>query len=181
MPKGKSDIRIAWDATNSMLNAVLWAPNVGLPTVDTVARSLNLHVWSGDLAYGEMFHNYMLHPDLIPYAGVNISTLLYSESDATCFHQWEQLVTGLRSSSYLSTKASLWRGKLVRGNCLCPKTPLQWDIVVLNMPGNIDYQLMVSKVYKLNNMSGQVANNFVTYFDNARAMGNLEAACYSVL
>eukprot|EP00957_Ditylum_brightwellii_P146493 11153390-Ditylum_brightwellii.AAC.1 len=87
----------------------------------------------------------------------------------------------LQPSLYLSVKASLWGDELVRGNCLCPKNPLCWDIVVLNMPGDVYYQPMVSKVYKLNNLTGCVVNDFITYVNDARAMGNSEAACYAVL
>eukprot|EP00957_Ditylum_brightwellii_P059380 4508332-Ditylum_brightwellii.AAC.1 len=38
-----------------------------------VAGAMGLQTWSGDLDYGEMFHNYKLHPDLRPYADVDAS------------------------------------------------------------------------------------------------------------
>jgi len=34
--KGPTDIRMVYDATRSGLNATLWSPNFGLPTVETL-------------------------------------------------------------------------------------------------------------------------------------------------
>jgi len=35
VPKGLDDIRMVYDGMRSGLNTALWAPNFGLPTVDT--------------------------------------------------------------------------------------------------------------------------------------------------
>ena len=36
VPKGLGDIRVVYDASKSFLNSSLWAPNFGLPTINTV-------------------------------------------------------------------------------------------------------------------------------------------------
>jgi hypothetical protein len=41
VPKGKSDIRMVYDATKSGLSDSLWAPSFGLPTVDSTLRLID--------------------------------------------------------------------------------------------------------------------------------------------
>lgn len=41
VPKGDQDIRMVYDATKSRLNSCLWAPNFGLPTVNTLTQNVN--------------------------------------------------------------------------------------------------------------------------------------------
>lgn len=55
VPKGDSDVRMVYDATRSNLNACLWAPNFGMPTVEILLRGINEESWMGDLDIGEMF------------------------------------------------------------------------------------------------------------------------------
>jgi hypothetical protein len=64
VPKGEQDIRMVYDASRSKLNEALWAPNFGLPTVDTLVRGIDEGTWLGDIDIGEMFLNFMLHPSL---------------------------------------------------------------------------------------------------------------------
>jgi hypothetical protein len=46
--KGDQDIRMVYDASKSDLNSSLWAPSFGLPTVDTLTRSVEPYFWMGD-------------------------------------------------------------------------------------------------------------------------------------
>eukprot|EP00957_Ditylum_brightwellii_P203304 15334093-Ditylum_brightwellii.AAC.1 len=50
--KGTDDIRMVYDATKCGLNNAVWAPNLGLPTVDSVARILVNKFWSRDIDVG---------------------------------------------------------------------------------------------------------------------------------
>jgi len=72
VPKGESDVRMVYDATRSNLNASLWAPNFGLPMVDSLLRGVNEGTWMGDLDIGEMFLNFCLHPKLQKLCGVDL-------------------------------------------------------------------------------------------------------------
>jgi hypothetical protein len=72
VPKGESDVRMVYDATRSNQNASLWAPNFGLPTVDSLLQGVNEGTWIGDLDIGEMFLNFCLHPKLQKLCGVDL-------------------------------------------------------------------------------------------------------------
>jgi hypothetical protein len=72
VPKGDQDIRLVYDASKSGLNLSLWAPNFGLPTVDTLTRGVTESFWMADLDIGEMFLNFPLHPDLRPLCGIDV-------------------------------------------------------------------------------------------------------------
>ena len=73
VPKGDDDIRVVYDASKSGLNVALWAPNFGLPTIDTVLRSVGFNSWMGDADFGEHFLNFPLDKGLRPYAGVDVT------------------------------------------------------------------------------------------------------------
>eukprot|EP00957_Ditylum_brightwellii_P126202 9621621-Ditylum_brightwellii.AAC.1 len=60
VPKGKDGICMVYDASKSGLNNALWAPNFGLPTVDSIIRMADSDSWFGDIDVGEMLHNYPL-------------------------------------------------------------------------------------------------------------------------
>eukprot|EP00957_Ditylum_brightwellii_P142521 10858608-Ditylum_brightwellii.AAC.1 len=62
VPKGEHDTRIVCDTSKCSLNNALWAPNFGLPNVDSVEHTLDLDLWFGDVDIGEIFLNYPLHP-----------------------------------------------------------------------------------------------------------------------
>jgi hypothetical protein len=75
VPKGADDIQMVYNGTSSGLNAVLWAPHFGLPVMQHTLRSLLPGYYQCDMDVGEMFLNYWLHPDLRPYAGVDVTHL----------------------------------------------------------------------------------------------------------
>ena len=56
--KGEDNIKIVYEATKSLLNESIWAPNFFLPTVDSVLRNAETTTWYGDIDLGEMFLNY---------------------------------------------------------------------------------------------------------------------------
>jgi hypothetical protein len=76
VPKGNSDIRLVYDASESGLNKCLWSPSFHLPTVDALIRSMDSESWMGDLDLGEMFHNFPLDIHLRPYCGIDMPPLL---------------------------------------------------------------------------------------------------------
>ena len=70
--KSEDDIRIVDDATKSLLNESIWAPNFFLRTV-SVLRNAETTTWYGDIDLGEMLLNYFLDEKLRPYAGVDVT------------------------------------------------------------------------------------------------------------
>ena len=73
VPKGFADIRVVYDATKSLLNISLWAPNFSLPTIDTVLRAADFMSWFGDADLGEHFLNFLLDERLRSSAGVDVT------------------------------------------------------------------------------------------------------------
>ena len=69
--KGADDIRLVYNGTSCGLNSVLWAPWFTVPTVNTLLRTVEAGTFMGDGDIGDQFHNFMLHPSLQSFVGVN--------------------------------------------------------------------------------------------------------------
>ena len=75
VPKGDSDFGMVCDGSRSGFNESIWAPWFALPTVETMTRTVVPDGWCGDREFGEMFLNFMLHPESRVYCGVDLSQL----------------------------------------------------------------------------------------------------------
>ena len=165
VPKGADDIRMVYDATKCGLNAALWAPNFGLPTIDTVLRNADDGTWFGDIDLGEMFLNYFLDEELRSYCGLDLREKF---SDATSYERWERALMGLRLSPYLCTQNFAWSCDCIKGHRLEESNPLRWDEVKLNLPGSPEFDPKQPWVYKWDSTSQQLAAFFVSYMDDIR-------------
>ena len=177
--KGEDDIRIVYDATKSLLNESIWAPNFFLPTVDSVLRNADTNTWYGDIDLGEMFLNYFLDEKLRPYAGVDVSGIrellvdhfheLPGEDKRRLVMRWERNLMGLSSSPYNSTRTFAWSEDFIRGDRHDPANPLRWDRVVLNLIGSENYDPAEPDVYKYDDINKKPAAFFETYVDDIRS------------
>ena len=84
--KGLDDIQMVYNGTSCGLNNALWSPHFGLPTVQHTLRSLLPGYFQCDMDAGEMFLNFHLHPDVQPYAGVDVT---HVRSPAGRGQRWE--------------------------------------------------------------------------------------------
>jgi len=102
VPTGDQDIHMVYDASTSGLNSSLWAPSFGLPTVDTLTRSVEPYFWMGGLDIGEMFLSFSLHPEMQEYCGVDLKPYLSKpeESAKAPWERWTRCVMGLKPSPY---------------------------------------------------------------------------------
>lgn len=120
VPKGEDDIQMVYDASKSILNAALLAPNFMLPNIDSVLNNATLTSWFGDIELGKMFLNYFLDPHMRPYAGVDVTLigdLLHDKTPADkelILMRWERSLIGLKSSPYNCTQPG--RGLCLRGS-----------------------------------------------------------------
>jgi hypothetical protein len=80
VPKGEDDFRIVYDATANGLNECVWTPSFWLPTIDTLVCGLEGNSWMTDRDVADIFFNFQLHESVIPFTGVNLSSL-YATSD----------------------------------------------------------------------------------------------------
>lgn len=99
VPKGPNDIRIVYDVSACRLNSALCAPNLALPTIDSVLRCADQSTWFVNIDLGEMFLNYFLDEELREYAGVDVR-----EAGREKWEQWEQTLMGFRSSLFVCTQ-----------------------------------------------------------------------------
>jgi hypothetical protein len=76
VPKGESDICLVFDGTKSGLNSKLWAPSFCLPLVDSLLPMLEPGTWQSDIDVGEQFYNYLLHPLVRPFCGIDVDPYL---------------------------------------------------------------------------------------------------------
>lgn len=170
VPKGDSDIRMVYDGTKSGLNLVLFAPWFNLPTVDTMLRSVDVGYYSADNDYGEMFLNFWLHADLRRCCGVDLSRIFPEEltdNSRTLWNAWTRNAMGLSPSPYASCQMSTRLKRLMLGDPTDRTNVYRWDHVVLNLPGNEDYDASMPWVYKAR-ADGTIAADLHKYVDDVR-------------
>jgi hypothetical protein len=97
IPKGETDVRIVYDASQSALNRCLWAPSFYLPSVEAHVQSTVEGSWMGNLDLGEMFLNFPLSLTLAPYCGIDLSPYV---EESKSWERWERLMMGLKLSPY---------------------------------------------------------------------------------
>ena len=117
VPKGEDDVRMVYDATASKLNECVWVPSFWLPTIDLLVRALDGELWMTDRDVGDMFLNYQLHRSVVPFTGVNLSSL-YEGSDEVGprWAVWDRNLMGFAASPYNSIKMALVAEEICKGN-----------------------------------------------------------------
>jgi len=108
VPKGEDDICLVYDATANKLNECVWAPSFWLPTIDLLVRALDKNSWMTDWDVGEMFLNFQLHKDIVPFTGVDLSSSYDSPEDTgPRWDMWDRNLMGCVASPYNSIKMAL--------------------------------------------------------------------------
>jgi hypothetical protein len=178
VPKAIIDIRVVYDATQCGLNDALWAPNFFLPTVDSILRNASSSTWFGDIDLGEMFLNYALDMDIRMYTGVDVTEVADVAAGAKrVLERWTRTLMGLRSSPFVCTQTFAWSEEIIVGDHLEFSNPFYWDKVILNLPGTLEYNPTMPRVYRWNSREKCMACFFGTYIDDIRTGGPTEAAC----
>ena len=139
---------------------------------------------------GEIFLNYWLDKELLPYAGVNVTLLgerveltdgsiqfRDSKFKKTLLERWERTLMGFQLSPYLCTQAFGWSEDFIRGDPSVQEgNPLAWNRVVLNLPGCTGYQPTKPWVFRTK-FDGSMAAFFGTYIDDIRTGDDSETGC----
>jgi hypothetical protein len=182
VPKGDQDIRLVYDASKSGLNKSLWAPNFGLPTVDTLTRGITSKFWMGDLDIGEMFLNFPLHPSLHPVCGIDLRPYVCKDpkQSKTLWERWARCVMGLKPSPYWCIKFLLYALEMIRGPIRDPKNLFYWEGVRLNLPGDSSYNPMLPKLLQ-QGPGESMPPMIVSYVDDMRAAASSREECWQVL
>jgi len=183
VPKGDQDICMVYDASKSSLNKSLWAANFGLPTVETLCRSVDPTCWMGDLDIGEMFLNFPLHPDLQPFCGVDLKPYFggRDNSHKSIWERWVCCVMGLKPSPFWCIKFLLLALETIFGDHKDPTNPFYWDTVQLNLPGCIAYDPSQPKLQRRRSDTDRLAAFIISCVDDMRSGGATEEACWGIL
>ena len=204
VPKGDEDIRLVYNGTSCGLNDCLWAPWFPLPTIDTHSRGICAGTYMNDLDVGDQFHNFILHQDLQPYVGVNFAT--FPKTVKTCIYdevpvwdlnwdekrvgkvgeRWTRLCMGLKLSPYNAVQTQHRFDEVLFLNEWCSNTNsstsykdgiFSFSQVVLNLPGNTNYDPSMPWIYKAT-ADGRIACDMFTYVDDQRVTGPNEELCW---
>jgi len=177
VPKGTEDIRMVYDASKSGLNDTMWVPRFPLPTVDTHLRAVEAGTYMCDLDLGEMFLNFVLHPELRELCGVDVTAYL-PKRDQKVWYSWNRAAMGLKSSPYQAVQGVSIAEDVIRGDRSCPENPFRWDEVILNLPGSAGYDPTRPWVYKIRVVDGCVACEILIFVDDIRITGPTRWECW---
>jgi hypothetical protein len=139
VPKGDEDIRMVYDGTASGLNDSLWVPRFGMPTIRTHLRGVEPGTFMADVDIGEMFLNFMLHPLIRPYTGVDLTHFFLSEDGSKVWESWWRNAMGLTSSPYCCCQAMGIAEEIIKGDRMDPANVFRWSRVRINLPGTDHY------------------------------------------
>ena len=157
----------------------------------------------GDADVDEMFHTFMLEEGLQPYVRVNfgqfdfdpselreLASLLMKVKERDEVFTWVEMKRYRRgkmdkdmygdATISLSIHIRLVYG---RGNGEAPNSAipaLNWERAVLNLPGDKNYNLKLTWVYKVTN-NDEMAADVYTYIDDQRCTGSIKSKCWCAL
>jgi hypothetical protein len=146
--------------------------------MDALVQAMDTESWMGDLDLGEMFHNFPLDVGLQPYCGIDMSPYF---SDVKSWEKCVRLMMGLRPSPYCSIKGFQVALEFVLGDHTRPNNVFHWTDVILNLPGQLNYDHTRPRVWKLNGETGKIAASLLTYVDDLRGLGSTQQQCWDVL
>ena len=162
------DWRTVFHAGANKLNDVVWAPSFGLPTVNSLLRITDLLSLMEDRDVEEMFLNFQLHNDAMKYTGIDIGPLEFTPEECTSrWVCWNRNLMGFRPSPYNSIRMFLIAEEVMRGDRHDPANPLQWNSILLNLPGTRAYNPSIAWISK-RRTDGSLASDFVTFVDDLR-------------
>ena len=174
VPKGVDDVRMVYDGSKSGLNRALYAPWFHIHSVDMMCRSLLPGYWCADNDYGEQFLNFNLHPELQRFCGVDLTQLMGGPGqEGALLGKWKRCAMGLRPSPYAAVKGALIARRLIMGDRRDPLNPFRWNRVVLNQPGDENYQGSLPWIMQVRE-DGKLATAVCQYIDDLRTCASSE-------
>jgi hypothetical protein len=183
VPKGDHDVRIVYDGTRSGLNSSLWAPWFPLPTIETHLRAVGIGTYMGDIDIGEMFLNFMLHPRIRPYAGLDLTPYFREElscigkAPSVVWERWNQCTMGFKPSPYQAVQGILMAEEVILGDPGDPTNIFHWDEIALNLPGSPTYLLDRPWVSMVKGPDRTIACDLFIYVDDVKTTGRTFLEC----
>jgi hypothetical protein len=171
------DVQMVYSGTSSGLNDVCWAPPFWLPTADTAIRQLGFHDHCMDLDMGEIFLNFILPDVLRPYTGVNMAAVrslleaLDGQDPVAKAEAWARLFMGFKGSPFNAIRHFYHTEDFIIGLPSAENSALRWDKIVLNCPGQVDFDPRMLRVYKWDAQWQGISGAVVTFVDDERGSG----------
>ena len=166
-----SDIRMVYDGTKSGLNDSIWAPNVYVPSIDSLVGLIDSNSWMSDIDLGEFFLNFPLDESVQSLAGIDLTPYFPLQDAKRNWKCWARCLMGFKPSPYNAVGTFRWADEIIRGNPKDPDNPFRWDSVEMNLPGMLSFDPRRPWVSKRRE-DGCIANDFVDYIDDIRPSGN---------
>jgi hypothetical protein len=117
VPTGEDDIRMVYNATANKFNECVWVPTFWLLTIDLLVRELDKNSWMTDHNIGDMFLNFQRNKLVVPFTGMDLSTLYGGHEDVgPWWAVWDQNLMGFAASSFNSIKMALIAEEICRGD-----------------------------------------------------------------
>jgi hypothetical protein len=85
--------------------------------------------------------------------------------------RWERLFMGFRPSPYLAIQYLYLALEFAVGNRKSKSDPLRWDLIRLNLPGDLMYDPSLPTVMKWNEDVNRIAGDMVAFVDDLRLSG----------
>jgi hypothetical protein len=166
-----TDIRMVYDGTKSGLNNSIWAPNLNVPSIDSLVGLIDSNSWMSDIDLGEFFLNFPLDVGVQPLAGIDLTPYFPLENGKRNWKQWARCLMGFKPSPYNAVGTFRWADEIIRGNPQDSSNPFRWNSVELNLPGATTFDPRRPWVSKRRD-DGCIANDFLDYIDDVRPTGN---------
>ena len=94
--------------------------------------------------------------------------------------RWTRMCMGMRHSPYICTQGLHRAEEVVKGVHSDLNNPFNWKQVVLNLPGNQDYDPKLPWVYRITE-SGVIAADIFTCVNDQRCTGSTRFICWMAL
>ena len=179
VPKGDEDIRMVYDSTVANLNDSLWAPWFAMPTVRDHLRAIGPGSYMADVDIGEMFLNFVMHPDVRPFCGVDLSEYFpeHKKENSVLWVRWSRCCMGLKSSPYNCVQGLMHLAEQILGDPDDANNPFKWKSVEMNLPGSESYDPSLPWVFKCR-VDGMIACDIFIYVDDLRPTGPTKEDCW---
>jgi len=146
-------------------------------------RAAALRYWRRKCTRAFIEHYWSTLPlDMRPYAGVDVTLMRdwnsgLEEGRPKPWEHWTRNFMGMKDSPYRSLQMMLVAKVLAYGDRSDPHNPLQWEKVLLNLPGSEHYDPRLPWVMKVRS-DGKIACEIYIYVDDARVTGWCKFECW---
>eukprot|EP00978_Attheya_sp_CCMP212_P042877 scaffold269462_cov51-Attheya_sp.AAC.1 len=137
-------------------------------------RGLDVDFWCADNDFSDNFLNYLISKELRAYCGIDVDLLLQDEEGyIPSSYTWARCAMGLKPSPYFACQQNTRAKRHMLGEPEDDSNVFRWDMVIVNLPGNVVYDPSMPLIYKVRK-DGTIAADIVCYVDDNRVTAGSE-------